>query len=329
MPAEAPVMAEDNAGNLHVIWRDNSLREFGSGLVHRLRTPQGEWSAMTNLTETFNSWFERTGQLIKRPDGNVCVVFMGTRNRGGTAQLWQNCFVNGDFTGLEVITANTGNRPEVAIDSQGNIHLVYIRRGDNLIYYNVATDTQVELGDGVNVRHLDFVIDINGTLHMTYLRQGDPFSVVHRYSTDNGVIWSDRNDINGDLNAAAYALAADNRGGVHAAFNSGRANGVQYQYWHPDTGWTAPLSPQQEQPGSIGPVSMAAAPDNTAHIAWSTRSGVYYTRQTDEFWTVPELIHPDTNQNVTPGLFVGADGTVHLIYQDTSTEPRDLYYTQP
>jgi hypothetical protein len=56
---------------------------------------------------------------------------------------------------------------------------------------------------------------------------------------------------------------------------------------------------------------------------------VYYTRQTNEFWTVPELIYAEANPNMMPEPFVGADGTVHLVYQDTSTEPHDIYYTQP
>ncbi|MCB0178297.1 MAG: hypothetical protein KDI62_08720 [Anaerolineae bacterium] len=94
-------LAFDDAGNLHVVWHDNTINvtagENGDDLLHRMRTPDGVWSEITNLTDNFDSVSIKPPELISRPDGTLCVFWHGVPNshQPGTLGLYQRCYIGG------------------------------------------------------------------------------------------------------------------------------------------------------------------------------------------------------------------------------------------
>lgn len=325
--SEGPEVAVDALGNLHVIWLEGALREIGQGLAHRLRTGEGGWSVLANITETFGLWGERSAQLVPRPDGAMCIMFLGEQSRGQGQRLWQDCFINNGFTGPEQVAEDIGNNPQIVFDPGGNVHVVSLSRS-NLFYTNVATGGSVELSDDFDANWPNLAIDSNGVLHVTYLRRGQPLTIVHRTSSDGGATWTEREDINNDMRViAAGQLVADNRGRVHATFYS--EGDIRYRVWSAESGWGEMQALQQDQPGPTGDVVLATGADGTPHVAWGNRRGVFYTTQDgDGIWSLPTPIVERTS-SATPGLAVGPDGTVHIVYQNEDEENRDIYYVQP
>jgi serine/threonine protein kinase len=110
--SDEPVALADRSGNLHVIWRDTSLRTDGLGedLLYRQRSAAGEWFAnVTNLSEGFDLFYGDP-QLLERPDGAVCAFWSGARisTDPTTIGLYQRCLINNNWEEAAAIKSGAG-----------------------------------------------------------------------------------------------------------------------------------------------------------------------------------------------------------------------------
>lgn len=101
-----------------------------------------------------------------------------------------------------------------------------------------------------------------------------------------------------------------------------------------DGRWEAPIEVGASIPGDHSPPVLAMAPDGSAHIAWSTESGIGGRQQVyashrgpaDAGWSAPVQLSIDTAlTNVEPALGAGAGGAVYAAWISGSSAPYDIH----
>lgn len=318
--------AVDQSGRLHVLWLDAGF----NGYVHRLRTPDGLWSAAKVVASgTDFAMIDRaSGRLVSRQDGAMCTLVEAIPEAGAGEQVFFECFLENNWRGQSSVLAPGPNRGvEAAHASDNSLQIVFIDRDGNVIH----TNSETELNDGGIALDANLSIDSNWNYHISYVNREEPDRVLHRYTRDNGVTWTEPEAINGELPVdGAGTLFTDLQSRVHAAFNSD--GDIYYRWWSPDTGWSDFTSLSGAAGGAFTAVTLAVGLDGVVHAAWSGPDGLFYARQVsgawDAEWLPPVLIDTDASAGVTPALAVDPQGVAHLIYADTSETPH-LVYTRP
>ncbi len=141
----------DDADNLHVIWTEDALRDIGSGLAHRLRTPDGTWTETVDLTEPFSLWTPGSGDFAIRADGTVCVVLTARVRSIEFLAPWERCFVDEVWSEATRYTNGIGfnvQKPQVVYGADDTRYHIFVR--DNDIILGGADQ---ELSDEVSARN--------------------------------------------------------------------------------------------------------------------------------------------------------------------------------
>ncbi|NVM04730.1 MAG: hypothetical protein HWN67_20590 [Candidatus Helarchaeota archaeon] len=135
-----PAIAIDSAGNVHVVWEDWTIGEWGTDIeiMYANYTAMG-WSNATVISDDATGWNTETSydpDIAIDGDGNVHVVWYDDTDSVGewgtdleimyanrTGAGWSNATViSDDATGW-----NDGSSlyPDIAIDGNGNVHVVW------------------------------------------------------------------------------------------------------------------------------------------------------------------------------------------------------------
>ncbi len=141
--AWAPYLAADSFGNVHLVWESDlpSHTEWHSEIHYRMRTPSGEWSDVTVLSNTGTAMQPR---IAVDPSGTVHVVW----NDGAIWYVYKSS-AGTWATPREVVPfAIAGDNPSLTVDHQGNCHLVY--ENSEEIYYVEGSPTG-EWSEPVNI----------------------------------------------------------------------------------------------------------------------------------------------------------------------------------
>ena len=144
--AEAPRLAFDAAGTLHLAWLDTSARDTGD-IFHSQKAANGDWSKAESLTTDFDNVFGDMS-LIRDQGGHICAIFAASKTNGDPATdgLYQRCQA-GDKWGAAVklaITQQTsitliGYSPARGAD--GTVHAAYIITGGTIYFDDVQLST--------------------------------------------------------------------------------------------------------------------------------------------------------------------------------------------
>jgi serine/threonine protein kinase len=327
--SDEPVALADRSGNLHLIWRDNSLRTDGLGedLLYRQRNAAGEWSAnVANLSEGF-ALFYGDLQLLERPDGAICAFWSGARvsTDPTTIGLYQRCLSNTTWDEAVAIKSGAdlaGRRDyRLIFNSNSGVEYLSISGAGTLLFNN-----QIELGDGVNLAYApQLTIDGSGVYHALWVVQSEPFQLLYAHSLD-GNEWSEPATVNDERNVpsgTAQRIIADNAGNIHVAW---AANGeIYYRKVSPVEPWSE-ISSISNGVGRIATTSLglAAGSDGRAHIAWQGDGVTYAEQGFDGSWSTPRPVNAGLYSGSGPTIAVDPQGKRHIIWQDS--ENKELFY---
>lgn len=316
--AEAPQLAFDAQGTLHVVWRDARLRPNGD-YVHRQMTPDGQWGETQNLTEGF-AFLYGSLSLLPYPDGRMCALWNGAQTGTSDIGVYRRCREVG-WAPAELITTTTLTARDFSfvLTPDGTLQALYISSAGD-IYFN---DLKLS-GDELAARPV-FVTDSVGDYHAVWVTLSDPFTVVHRYRytvVEGGgrQLWLDPDNVSTAESAPdglSLSVATDEQGGIHVVWSG--ANGLYYRRWSLANGW--------ERPGIValderGPnPDMAVDAEGRARVVWGRFDGLYYVAQeADGAWSAPSRFS-DTPSDA-PQIVIDAQGTSHIVWVTNG----DVYY---
>lgn len=317
-----PHLAFDDQGVLHLIWEDNSLRAPKTDILHRQRTPAGEWSETESLTADFDTIIGNLS-LQHRPTGEVCAFWYGGSSPPGTSLplgLYVRCLGEGGEA-AELVAAGISAQFAPAFAPDGAAQTLVIR-GRSL------TLGGVEVADGeALINGAALAVDRAGGYHAVWLRQGTPFSLEYRFSNDGGMTWQPGETLTDETNRplTTLNLVADDQGRVHLVWSSGAR--VLYRRRTPDGGWEATTDVTQGRPGNNSAnIGLVVGADGLVHVLWQGHQGLYTThQQPDGSWDEPYLVTEMPGGWPGPAIAVDEQGGRHIVWRDDATV--DLYYT--
>ena len=326
--SENPQEVIDGSGNLHVIWLETVTRANGTGdLLYRVRSPEGFWSPVTNLSEVFEAWLSSIYSLLMRPDGVVCIYMDGAPVQTQVIAVQRRCLIEGMWLEPEAAPEFTGTNGNYALayDSAGALQGVVNR--SNTVF---TVSTNEALGNGYYGPTEQFVIDAAGGYHVIWLGLGGiNFTLQYRYSQDGGVTWTPEESLTENPEVRQEIkpqLVADAQGNVHLLYNaSENGNRIEYRQWTPEFGWGERVVIAQT--GSESLPELAVDADGLAYAAWYNVDGISYSYQrTDGTWTIPVHAIDALIAGSGAALTVDQNGTIHFVWDD-GMEDR-IRYTQ-
>ncbi len=190
--AWAPQIAVDPSGNLHLVWdsRLPSHTVAHSEIHYRMRSPSGEWSDVTVLSNTGTATQSR---IAVDPSGTVHVVWIQ-----GFGMKYRQKISNGEWSEIETVpVGSTGSdNPYICSDHEGGLHVVY-EGGEDDIKYLYRSPTG-EWSEPVNVSESQYIswygsvaVDGSGKVYVLWTEEdwgaGPQTSIIY-YSvkTENG-----------------------------------------------------------------------------------------------------------------------------------------------
>ncbi len=328
--SSAPHMAFDGKGNLHLIWRDDTIRKTnksdGSDYLHRQRTPDGKWSDVTNLTEDFESIFPQEPKLQQRPDGSLCVFWQGASvlTNPDTLGLYMRCQNETGWDTRQKVGTEWIVTFDPVIASDGKVQYIFTQNQQHSVYYK-----DIELSDRIKLNeHGRFAIDSNGGFHAIWRRQGDPYSLEYRFSGDGGKTWSEQQSLTDEKskpNGEPFLLA-DKKGQVHLVWSNGP--NLLYRLWTPAAGWGRTIVIKE---GSRAvPADVAIDSIGLVHLIYDNIRNVMYTRQqTDGSWVEPFPVANDLRNVGSMALAVDAQNVPHFAWTIEGDALDIVYGTLP
>jgi hypothetical protein len=222
-------------------------------------------------------------------------------------------------------------RPSIAVDSKGTVHLVWTddTPGNEEIFYAFkpaggSWSTPVNLSNNPrSSRFPSIKIDKNDVIHLAWQDcNPDGFWRIFYSKKSNNGTWSIPETITGGYMYVGPQLAVDDSGNVHLIwYYGGYYLGIRYAMRRKEGTWT----PQTTVVGPIGVAYSGIAVDNqgNAHVVWDwydfedTNGAIYYSikRKDDSVWSQPANIS-NTRHARFPDIIADNQGNVHIVWRD-------------
>lgn len=326
----SPELLLDDDGTLHVLWQDttNQNNPASRNLFYRSRSPEGLWSPTINLTSDFGMMSHHRQNFARQPDGSVCVFIDGQLIGSNDTYRYQRCMVNGRWDELQEVQAGVQGEGDVTtiFDSDGAARQAFVL-GARSVYFDSRSN---QLSDNELSTLPSLAVDTDGRLHLIFQRLGSTFTIVHRYSTDNGASWTEAewlHDVNTQRSASNAQIAVDLTGGVQVIYRTGGAGGdaLEHRRWKEGSGWSTPrnLLDGFARGGQLPQIAIDF--DGFAHVVFRSRELQYTREMEDGSWS--EIIQ------VSPGpvgqryaLVVDAEGAVHIVWDNEDRS--DIFYNR-
>ncbi len=387
--SERPSIAVDGSGNLHVVWADNTNGTWGTDyeIMYANYTSAG-WSNATVISDDATGWNDGISydpQIAIDGIGNLHVVWddetigeWGTDSEimysNNTGAGWSNATViSDDATGWN---NQTSEKPSIAIDGIGNIHVVWdddtdgtwgndreimyvTRTGAGWSNATVISDDATGWNDGVS-SNPTIAIDAVGNEHVVWEdttngEWGTDTEIMYAINIFAG--WSNATVISDDATgwndgtSWHSAITIDYNGNLHVVWED-QTDGE----WGSDTeimyvnytaaGWSNATVISDDATGwNTGPSynpSIAVYSYVKVHVVWEdytdgewgTDTEIMYVNYTVAGWSNITVISDDptgwnTGGSLNPCVIVDINGTVHAVWEDyiylTATESEILY----
>ncbi len=197
--------------------------------------------------------------------------------------------------------------------------------------YSLVPSMVIEPDDSVNIAWQDYGgprIAWQGTLLSKAREAGQDFAPPEAISSTAGY--------GGYPEVRDPNLAVDSQKTIHLAWAGNTAGGYRIFYARkPDGGvWTFPRVIHEGSGNSFRP-RLAVDAGDVLHVVWqemlssNTQIDVYYSRLIgNDVWATPTNLSQNTGDSQEPGLLIGADGTLHVVWRDNSlsADQADILY---
>jgi hypothetical protein len=285
-----PAIAIDGLGRIHVVWWDN---RDGDGEIYYKRF-DGSWSADQRLTEAEGE--SRDPSVATGPDNRVHVVWRDERGcTGGAADIYYKAYDGISWSEDERIAIGPSaglNRPSVAVDGSGNVHVVYQNfiAGEDQISYmkhdGVGWSSPARLDSTYTVGVPSITADANDNVYVTwYIEEALHVPDVVRFVRFDGSEWGPVETLTSsdDGTARHSTVAVDADGVVHVTYEGLRDGSTRLYYrrydgavWEPEIRLTH---------GEVSSQYPSSAVDGTGalHVVWKDNRGesweIYYRKR--------------------------------------------------
>ncbi len=249
-------IAIDGSGMIHVTWTD--MRDDINGDVFYANSTDGGRTFSTNLkvNDDATGKMQYIGDIVVDGTGKIHIVWTDYRSinfdvyyansTDGGITFNKNVKVNDDGTGT-----TTQQYPEIAVDTTGKIHIVWIdwRNGNTDIYYSNSTDGGISFNKDVMVNaygledqiYPDIAVGSDGKIHVVWSdMRNDPgglppkFDIYYANSTDGGITFNGdimvNDDAPGSVPRGGPSIVIDDSNNPHIVWDDERDGNANIYY---------------------------------------------------------------------------------------------------
>jgi hypothetical protein len=340
-----PAVATDSNNNIHVIWQDSSPLNYE--LYYKKSTDGGiNWTGGKRLT--WNPSYSAEPALAI--DSSDAIHTVWEDNSPGYSQIFYKRSTDGGGTWITKRlswTSGDSHHPDLAIDSNDHIYIVYRDNGPGNyeIYYRISTDGGASW---IGTKRLTWnprlsyspaiAIDSSNNIHLVWHENVDEYStnyeVFYMKSTDGGATWTPARRLtwNSGLSEAS-AIATDTSDNIYIAWQDGPpANREIYYKKSTDGGGTWATKKLTWNSGNSYSPDITIDASDRIHIAWYDytpgNAEIFYKGSTDggSTWNSNRLTW-NAGQSMEPCLAIDAGFKLHVVWDDDSSgASREIYY---
>ncbi len=293
--AWAPQIAVDPSGNLHLVWdsRLPSHTVAHSEIHYRMRSPSGEWSDVTVLSNTGTATQSR---IAVDPSGTVHVVWIQ-----GFGMKYRQKISNGEWSEIETVpVGSTGSdNPYICSDHEGGLHVVY-EGGEDDIKYLYRSPTG-EWSEPVNVSESRWIPSVyagvtpygHDSVLVSWVEVNGDFTIgraigYYVFISDTNISPLDSLPYRGEVSHLRFLW---NQGVLFGFFIDAVLDGKIKIYQKDSGGWILIDEISAEGYGGWPPYTYDAAvdPHGNIHIVWSQSVGGDFDHNAEIFY---EVIRP-------------------------------------
>lgn len=320
-------------GTVHVVWCDDASGQFKT--YYASKPSGGTWSSAVDIAGNTTRACSAP-QISAEPAGGLHVVWDELGTVPGSHAIYVNKPQGGSWsTPLDISspTTSNGSLPQIGIDDEGKVYVVY-DGGGGALYYTIRNinglwDTPLEFGGLSTFGNPSLAVSSDGQIHVVYENNSHWVMYMHRSAAG---VWDSAVDISkmpGQY-CSISNITVDNAGNVYAAWTDRTASEVYFSMKSAgDTAWSQPLNVSNSAAGSWIP-KMAVYDDGTLNYIWAEDitpgvADIYYKQRSEAGeWSASENISNTPGDTRISGLTIGADGKLHILW--TEVPDNEVYY---
>jgi len=342
-----PTAVGDANGRVHAFWVESPTESSGQDNREYIayRSLDGStWSPTSDVLLAPNGGWADVAQAVVTPDGRF-LHLAWVDNEGvnlSSAEAVRAWDARAWKTERLVIGGRMG-LPALAIDSQGRLHVLYVRDFRSLVYVR-STDhgsswTEPAIvsevpADAKAIAQPSVIVDRGGGLHAAWQVNEQrldwtPSGIRYADSFDDGASWSNPVEFAEEAGGDP-ALAEDSSGVIHLLWNGRAGSDGRFHSSTPDRGAT--WSPMERLDGYLGGLSgrpkIVTDSAGTLQVLQGSGlkdgGGVNSTFWMGDRWSPPVSI-PDVPGSDHPALAITGGNQLHAFIW-TQVEPAEILY---
>jgi len=255
------------------------------------------------------------------------------------------CFSDWGATKRITWTSSDSYDPEIAIDSNNNLHLVWCdyTPGNSEIYYKRSTDggltwsgsKRLTWNSGNSV-YPAIAIDSNNNLHVVWCDSTPGnWEIYYKRSTDGGLSWGAMKRLTWNSGSSCDpAIAIDSNNNLHVMWHDWTPGNWEIYYKRSTDGgstWNATKRITWTSSDSYDP-EIAIDSNNNLHLVWCDytpgNSEIYYKRSTDGglTWSGSKRLTWTSGNSVYPAIAIDSNNNLHVMWHDWTPVNSEIYY---
>jgi hypothetical protein len=339
--SEAPAIATDSSNTIHLVFHDDTPDWTHDEIFYKRSTNGGtSWTTKRLTWNPDNSSFPAI--FIDSSD-NIHVVWHD--ESPGNFEIYYRKSTNGgtSWASAKRLTNNSGSsqNPDIAVDSSGNIFVVY----NNYIPAQIEIYLKKSTNGGTswtskrltwnldNSRRPDIAIDSNDNIFVVWDdKSPSNTQLLFKKSTNSGTSWTSRQLTWNDNLTYSPDMIVDANDNIHVAWEDypGAPEIFYKKSVYSGSSWSATKRLTWVDPPCFYP-NIASDKDSRLHVAYSSgyypNYDIFYKRSTDNggTWTTKRLIWiPGTSDK--PAIAVAPNNNIYVVWQDEKPGNMEIYF---
>jgi len=344
--SEAPAVAVDSWGNIHVVWADDTPNPDEPEIYYKKSADGGtNWSANRRLT--WNSGKSVNPSIAVDPSGSLHVVWQDDTPGNGDIYYLSSPDGGTTWTTAQRIswTAAVSQAPAIAVDLWGNLHLLWydFAPGNYEIYHKSSTNGGADWSKNQRLTwtagwsgHPAIVIDSALNPHAVWSDESPGNSeIYYKSSLDGGASWSFNQRLTWNSGISqAPAIAVSSSGALHVAWWDNTPGNAEIYYKKSTTGgstWTANKRLTRSSADSQSPAVAVDSSGDPHLVWWDSKPGnaeIYYATGTSggSAWSPGTRLTWSSGNSYGPAIVLDYMSNIHVVWYDNTAGNYEVYY---